>query len=160
VPLDDLPEAPTDFDFIIGDWTVHHERLKARLVDSTDWEEFDGLSSTVKTLGGYGNLEDNLLNYPAGPARAVAVRSFDTVTGNWSIWWLDGQNPTALDVPVRGTFSNRAGTFFAEDSIDGSPILVRFIWVASDTSPTWEQAFSADAGTTWETNWRMTFSAR
>jgi hypothetical protein len=52
------------------------------------------------------------------------------------------------------------GTFLAEDSLDGTPILVRFVWDARATSPTWEQAFSADRGATWETNWRMTFSAR
>lgn len=69
MPLDQLAHAPNDFDFIIGDWMVKHERLRERLVGSDEWDRFDGFSSTVKTLGGFGNLEDHLLMYlPAKPA--------------------------------------------------------------------------------------------
>ena len=32
--------------------------------------------------------------------------------------------------------------------------------VARVANPTWEQAFSADAGATWETNWTMEFRRR
>lgn len=159
MPLDTLPQAPTDFDFIIGDWSVAHQRLAERLVGSDEWELFEGLSSTSKTLGGFGNVEDNLLQYPAGNARAVALRSFDTASGEWSIWWLDGRNPTALDTPVRGSFENGIGTFLATVTLDGTPIVVRFIWDSTRARPTWEQAFSNDGGETWETNWRMEFTA-
>jgi len=36
---------------------------------------------------------------------------------------------------------------------------VRFVW-SNVTAPTprWEQAFSADGGETWETNWVMEFT--
>ena len=159
MPLDTLPHAPNDFDFIVGDWTVKHERLRARLAGNDEWEQFDGLSSTVKTLGGFGNLEDNLLKYPSGDDRAVALRSFDTATGAWSIWWLDGRSPTSLDVPVAGTFENGIGIFHATDTLNGDPILFRFTGDSQPEAPTWEQAFSGDQGTTWETNWRMTFTS-
>lgn len=43
--------APKDFDFIIGDWDVKHRRLKNLLNDCDEWVEFDGRSSTIKTLG-------------------------------------------------------------------------------------------------------------
>lgn len=36
---------------------------------------------------------------------------------------------------------------------------VRFFWHSiSATTATWEQAFSADDGATWETNWVMSWS--
>ena len=35
-----------DFDFLFGDWQVHHRRLKERLAGSTEWIEFDGTQST------------------------------------------------------------------------------------------------------------------
>jgi hypothetical protein len=70
---------PSDFDFMIGDWRVHHRRLNSRLAGCTDWTEFTGESSTRKILGGFGNVEDNLLHFPDGDVRAVAVRSFDAV---------------------------------------------------------------------------------
>lgn len=156
LPLD--PLAPADFDFIIGDWLVKHQRLNSRLSNCTEWTEFSGYSSTVKTLGGFGNLEDNLLQLPDGVVRAVAMRSFCPSSGLWSIWWLDGRNPSTLDVPVVGSFIGHIGTFFADDLLDGRPIKVRFTWTAlPGQNPRWEQAFSNDRGETWETNWKMEF---
>jgi hypothetical protein len=159
MPLDTLDNSPTDFDFIIGNWSVRHERLNELLAGCTEWTAFSGQSSTVKTLGGFGNLEDNLLRFPDGDARAIAVRSYSPDQGTWSIWWLDGRNPGTLGVPVVGRFNSGIGTFFADDSLNGVPIRVRFTWFLSATqNPRWEQAFSDDDGTTWETNWRMEFA--
>ncbi|MFC5479752.1 DUF1579 domain-containing protein [Massilia suwonensis] len=158
MPLPLETNAPTDFDFIIGDWTVEHRRLNARLQGCGEWTTFSGRSSTAKTLGGFGNLEDNILDFPDGRVRALAMRSYCAKTGTWSIWWLDGRNPTALDVPVVGKFSNGVGLFFADDVLDGQAIKVRFTWTAlPGRNPTWEQAFSNDGGQTWETNWTMKF---
>jgi hypothetical protein len=159
MPLTRASDAPTDFDFLLGDWRVRHRRLNARLAGCGAWTEFDGLSSTVATLGGFGNLEDNLLHFPEGSYRAVAVRSFCRASGTWSIWWLDGRAPGALDVPVVGRFVDGAGLFFADDVLDGIPIKVRFTWMAGPARrPRWEQAFSNDGGATWETNWTMDFT--
>lgn len=150
--------APTDFDFIIGNWLVKHQRLNARLVQCTDWTAFEGRSSTMKILGGFGNLEDNLLHFPDGDVRAVAMRSYCQASGNWSIWWLDGRNPTQLDAPVVGKFADHIGVFYADDTLNGQPIKVRFTWTAMPGEhPRWEQAFSNDGGGTWETNWKMEF---
>lgn len=156
--LDIRNAAPTDFDFIVGDWRVKHRRLKSRLSNCTEWIEFDGLSSTQKILGGFGNVEDNRLFFPEGEVRAVALRSFDPATKTWSIWWLDGRNPTALDTPVVGGFANGIGLFYADDALGGKPIRVRFTWLPKGRDyARWEQAFSEDAEQTWETNWTMDF---
>ena len=50
------------------------------------------------------------------------------VRDRWSIWWLDGRNPGRLDPPVVGGFKDGIGTFIADDTFDGRPILVRFLW--------------------------------
>lgn len=147
-----------DFDFLIGDWRVRHRRLRERLAGCDDWVEFDGACSARSTLGGAGNVDDNLLTMPDGAYRAVSLRAFDTATGLWSIWWLDGRHPHRLDPPMVGGFDDGIGTFFADDIFEGRPIRVRFLWrVADPRSPRWEQAFSADGGETWETNWTMDF---
>ena len=45
-----------------------------------------------------------------------------------------------------------------EDSHDGQPVLVTFRWDRRDPGrPIWQQAFSADGGHSWETNWFMYF---
>lgn len=159
MPLDASSNAPSDFDFVLGDWHVTHRRLKERLNGSNEWIEFDGRMSTHKVLGGYGNVEDNLLNLPEGAYRAMALRAFNPQTGQWSIWWLDGRFPGQLDVPVVGRFQNGVGTFLADDTFNGIPIKVRFLWSAINADNLhWEQAFSNDGGASWETNWTMDFS--
>jgi hypothetical protein len=150
--------APTDFDFVIGDWYVRHRRLRERLANCEEWIEFDGAMSTRKILGGFGNLEDNILRFPNEEVRAIALRSYDMGTNTWSIWWLDGRFPGRLDVPVVGSFEDGVGTFLAKDTFGGIPITVRFIWrrIGPDELH-WDQAFSTDDGETWETNWTMNF---
>ena len=64
-----------DFDFFIGDWRVHHRRLKERLAGCREWVEFEGSSTARKILGGFGNIDDNLLDLPDGPYRAATLRS-------------------------------------------------------------------------------------
>jgi len=137
---------------------VLHRRLVARLSNSSDWEEFEGACSMRLILGGSGNIEDNVIDFPTGSYKAVALRSFDPQARTWAIWWLDARNPHSLDVPVIGGFENGVGAFFADDTLNGKPIRVRFLWLDTHSdAPRWEQAFSPDGGATWETNWSMQF---
>jgi len=50
-------------------WQVRHHRLKQRLVSSTDWEEYGGSCSVQTLLGGFGNLDDNIIDLPGAPYR-------------------------------------------------------------------------------------------
>jgi len=148
--------AVHDFDFYMGRWLVHHRRLKERLVGSDEWETFEGTSTAWPLLNGAGNVDDNVLELPAGTYRAISLRSFDPWSETWSIWWLDARNPGQLDPPVVGRFKDGVGTFIGDDTFDGQPILVRFLWTdITDATCRWEQAFSVDGGATWEVNWVM-----
>ena len=70
-----------------------------------------------------------------------------------------GRTPTQLDPPVVGGFLDGVGLFYADDVLHDRPIRVRFRWSVLDrAAPYWEQAFSADGGDTWETNWHMAFT--
>jgi hypothetical protein len=152
-----VSDGRADFEFIMGSWRVHHRRLKTRLAGDTRWEEFGGTSVVWPLLGGLGTVDDNVIELPAGTYRAATVRVFDPRTRLWSIWWIDGRYP-GIDTPVHGRFDGGVGTFLGNDVFDGRPIRVRFIW--SDIGPSsarWEQAFSTDGGTEWETNWVMRF---
>ena len=111
-------------------------------------------------MGGTGNIDDNVLEHPNGTYRAISLRSFDPATGQWAIWWLDGRRPSLVDPPVQGRFAAGVGRFLGEDRLAGRPIRVRFVWSEiTARSARWEQAFSADGGTSWETN-RIMKSAR
>lgn len=148
-----------DFDFFVGSWTIQHRRLKERLMGCQEWEAFQGRSVMHKLMGGHANVDDNVIHLPAGDYRALTLRSFDADTGLWSIWWLDGRHPGRLDAPMVGGFQDGQGVFFADDTLRGQAIRVRFVWTTRSELglPRWEQAFSADGGQSWEVNWVMDF---
>ncbi|MCA9712436.1 MAG: hypothetical protein KDK70_41790 [Myxococcales bacterium] len=146
-----------DFDFLHGAWRVRHRRLRERLVGCEEWEEFDGTSTCWPTLEGHGNVDDNRIDLPQGAYSALTMRSFDAADEVWSIWWLDARAPRHLDPPLVGSFVDGVGTFRCDDTWDGRPIVVRFLWSTGPEAPRWEQAFSADGGQSWETNWVMDF---
>lgn len=160
-----MSEDPTlaahthDWDWLVGDWTVRHRRLKERLSGSTEWEEFAGASRHWSMLGGFGNTDDNVIEIPSGTYRAMSIRAFDPETRRWAIWWLDARYPTRIEPPVYGGFRNGEGVFEGEDTLRGQPIKVRFVWSQiTANSAYWEQAFSPDAGASWEVNWMMWFT--
>jgi hypothetical protein len=66
-----------DFDFFVGRWRVHHRRLKERLVNYHEWVHFEGTTIAQTLLGGYGNIDDNVLELPGDPYRAVTLRAFE-----------------------------------------------------------------------------------
>jgi hypothetical protein len=157
-----LVPAPTgdlhDFDFLVGHWTVKHHRLKARLAGSNQWEDFPGTLVNWTTLGGLGNVGDNVMERPGGTIRGLGIRSFDATSRQWSVWWLDARTPS-IDPPMKGGFKDGVGTFLADDTFNGRPIKVRVRWSQiTATSAHWEQAYSPDGGATWEINWTSDFT--
>ena len=63
-----------DFDMRAGEWRAHHRRLKERLANNHEWEEFDGTCSFKILMGGY-----------APPVLRRTVRLAD----GWYGWGLD-----------------------------------------------------------------------
>jgi hypothetical protein len=77
-------------------------------------------------------------------------------------------NATAFPAPVMafvggrivvGRFVDGVGTFLSDETFNGRPIVVRFVWSdLTERTAHWEQAFSTDRGTTWEVNWITDFT--
>ena len=153
-----LSSAPSDFDFLFGRWNVHNRRLRERLKSSTTWDEFEGTAVVRPIWGGKANLDEYEADGPAGHIQALTLRLFDPRSRQWSIHWATSATG-ALDVPMIGSFQDGRGEFYDQEMFEGRSIYVRFIWSAiTPASCRWEQAFSADGGKTWETNWIMEFS--
>jgi hypothetical protein len=151
-------DGHADFDVLHGRWRVAHRRLQRRLEGDTHWDEFAGMSEMKPLLGGLGNVDDNVIELPGGTYRGASLRMFDAAAKLWSIWWFDSRDPR-MDLPVVGRFDRGVGSFYADETLRGRPIRVRFIWSEiTATTARWEQAFSPDAGASWEINWDMRFT--
>jgi hypothetical protein len=144
-----------DFNFLIGNWSVKHRRLRTRGVGSSDWENYSGTAETRALLGGLCNVEEHRID--GSTASGVAVRCFDKATRRWAIYWISERDGT-LQPPIYGGFRGDEGVFEGVDTDCGKLVQVRFDWRRlGPNSAKWEQAFSYDQGRTWETNWIMQF---
>lgn len=147
-----------DFDFWFGRWNGQHHKLKHRLANSNEWEDFTGTAVAQPLLDGRSNMDQNVFHSGTEGAGGVGFRLYNPQTHLWSIFWL-GTTGGTVDSPMVGSFADGVGTFYGDDTWEGKPVRVRFIWSKIDrTHCHWEQAYSTDSGKTWETNWLMDFT--
>jgi hypothetical protein len=145
-----------DFDFFFGRWRVLNRRLLKPLQGSTEWTTFGGLQLCVPVLGGLSNYDE--LRNEQGEAVGLSIHTYNRKTGEWSAVWVSSTDGV-MQPPMVGTFSNGQGVFYGRDRHDGRPVRVRYTWTGTATpTPRWEQAYSADDGKTWETNWIMEYT--
>lgn len=159
-----MPDSRHDFDFLMGTWQIYNERLVERLKGCTVWESFEARGQARPLPGGIGNYDEFVpVDWRPGFV-GMSLRSYRPATDLWSIYWLDNKTG-GLDAagnllpPVVGRFDNGVGVFEGDDTFEGRPIRVRFIWsgIGPDRAR-WEQAFSPDGGASWEINWIMRFT--
>lgn len=142
-----------DFDWEIGAWRTHLRRLQNPLSGSNAWVEYEGTSIVHGFLDRRANLVELNVEGPAGRIEGVSLRLFNPQTQQWSLHYA-GIRSGELTPPVVGAFHNGRGEFYADDTLNGRPIRVRFIISdITENSARFEQAFSADGGQTWEVNW-------
>lgn len=145
-----------DFDFLIGKWNIRNRKLKVRLQQNNEWEEFPATDDVMKILNGIGNIGQ--FHTGTQDFAGLTLRLFNPETKLWSIYWADSVRGQ-LDTPVTGSFEEKTGTFYGKEMLRGELVDVKFRWDATDVdNPVWSQDFSADGGKTWETNWYMYFS--
>jgi hypothetical protein len=150
------PDGQRDFDFEIGTWRTRLSRLVRPLSGSTAWVEYEGTSVVRQVLNGRANLVELTVEGPAGRIEGLSLRLYEPEAARWTIHYANVRDGL-LTPPVSGRFENGRGAFYGHDTLNGRPILVRF--VISDITPDscrFEQAFSVDEGKTWEVNWIAT----
>lgn len=147
-----------DFDFNFGTWKTHVSRLVHPLTGSTTWTEYDGVSVVRKVWNGKASIFELEVEGPAGHIEGVGLRLYNPQSHQWNLNWTNS-SIGMLDGAMIGEFKDGRGEFYAPDTLNGRSILVRngFSHITPNSSR-FEQAFSADGGKTWETNWIMTFT--
>ncbi|MER5686545.1 hypothetical protein [Streptomyces sp. NPDC002205] len=142
-----------DFDFLFGTWDVANRRLSELFTGSTAWDEFPGHAVIRPVLDGMGNIDE--IHFPTKDFRGVTLRLYDPSSEQWKLHWAD-TTTGALLPPVTGGFTDGRGDFHGDDTHEGRPVRVHFVWSdITEDSARWTQRFSADEGASWETNWTM-----
>jgi hypothetical protein len=143
-----------DFDPLIGSWKYHLKKLLHPLTGSHSWAEFDGTGVCYKIWDGRAQLDTIEVDSPdAGHIEGLTLRLYNPQSHQWRLYWANSK-VGILDPPQIGEFKNGRGQFFAQDTINGKVILIRFDWTNMTTNtPHFEQSFSEDGGKSWEVNW-------
>ncbi len=142
-----------DFDWQIGTWKIHMQRLQHPLTGSTKWTELDGTVVVGKVWDGRANLAEIVTDGPSGHLEFLSLRLYNPQAHQWSLNFANSNSGT-FGVPMIGEFKNGRGEFYDQETFNGRTILVRFTFSSDSPNSTRdEQAFSDDGGKTWEVNW-------
>jgi hypothetical protein len=148
-----LRDGQLDFDWQLGSWKIHMQRLQHPLTGSTKWTELDGIVVVRKVWDGRANLAEIVTNGPSGHLEFLSLRLYNPQSHQWSLNFASSNSGT-LGVPMIGEFKNGRGEFYDQETFNRRMILVRFVFTADSADSTRdEQSFSEDGGKTWEVNW-------
>jgi hypothetical protein len=146
-------DGQRDFDFHLGTWKTRLSRRLHPLSGSTKWVEYEGTTAVRRVWNGRANLVELDASGTAGRIEGLSLRLYNPGSRQWSLNFSNRLGGT-LSPPTIGEFRNGRGEFFAQETLDGRAILVRFV-ISEITSDScrFEQAFSDDGGKSWEVNW-------
>ena len=149
-----VADGQRDFDWEIGTWRTTVRVLAEPLSESADeWLQFTGTSVVRPLLDRRANVVEFEVSGPNGRIDGLNLRLHEPQEGRWSLTFVNIRDGL-LTPAVYGGFHDGVGTFYGDDQLGGRPIKVRFlIFRQGPDTARFEQAFSADGGTTWETNW-------
>lgn len=151
----DAGDGVHDFDFLRGVWRVDNRRLVAPLTGSAEWMEFSGTSRVEPLWDGLANFEEWEADAPDGHISAISLHLHNPLERQWSLHWAT-RSSGRVGIPTVGRFANGRGVFHDREVYNGRPILLRIVWEPLGANACrFEQAFSTDAGSTWEPNWIM-----
>jgi hypothetical protein len=153
-PESAVADGQHDFDWEIGNWRTSVRVLADPLSESADeWLQFAGTSVVRPLLDRRANVVELKVSGPSGRIDGLNLRLYEPQAQRWSLTFVNMRDGL-LTPAVYGGFRDGAGEFYGDDQLGGRPIKVRFLVhrQGSDRAR-FEQAFSGDGGTTWETNW-------
>ena len=149
-----VADGQRDFDWEIGTWRTTVRVLAEPLSESADeWLQFAGTSVVRPLSERRANVVELAVSGASGRIDGLNLRLYEPQVKRWSLAFVNIRDGL-LTPAVYGGFHDGVGEFYGDDQLGGRPIRVRFLILRQgpDTAR-FEQAFSADGGTTWETNW-------
>lgn len=149
-----VADSQRDFDWEIGTWRTSVQVLAEPLSETEDeWLQFSGTSVIRPLMDRRANVVELAVSGPSGRIDGLNLRLYEPQAARWSLTFVNIRDGL-LTPAVYGAFHDGVGKYYGDDQLGGRPIKVRFlIYRQGPDKATFEQAFSADGGTTWETNW-------
>jgi hypothetical protein len=149
-----VADGQHDFDWEIGSWRTTVRVLAEPLSESADeWLQFAGTSVVRPLLDRRANVVELKISGPNGRIDGLNLRLYEPQAKRWSLTFVNMRDGL-LTPAVYGGFRDGVGEFYGDDQLGGRPIKVRFlVFRQGPDKARFEQAFSDDGGTTWETNW-------
>lgn len=152
-----LRDGQHDFDFEIGTWKTQLRRLLHPLSGANEWAEYEGTTTVRKVWDGRANLVELVADGPDGHFEGLNLRLYNPQSKQWSLNFASSRGGTLTPPTIGGFDAHGRGEFYDQEDFDGRAVFVRFLIIPVDADTIrFEQAFSADGGKAWETNWVAT----
>lgn len=154
----DQRDGQHDFDFNIGTWNTHIQRLQQPLTGSKSWVQLNGTVTVHGIWGGRAQYEEIEADGPTGHFEGMTLFLYNPDSHQWTQTYA-GSSTGSLTPSLAGEFKDGRGQLFTQEQYAGRSILVRTVW--SDIKPDshhFEQSFSDDGGKTWEPNFVATLT--
>lgn len=149
LPATHTPGRPGDFDFLTGEWRIHHQSIV-----NGQWLEYEGEATVHAILAGICSVEE--LRIPARNFSGMGLRLLDVEARVWSDFWVNARSGVLTTPGQTGSFENGAGIFVSDYEENGRQMKSAGVWDnITPTSCRWRQASTGDGGRTWEQNWIM-----
>ncbi|MGC1674467.1 MAG: hypothetical protein WA739_19575, partial [Candidatus Acidiferrales bacterium] len=146
------PNGQHDFDPLLGSWKFELRRRMHPMTGSNTWVDLSGTGACYKIWDGRAQLDTVELDGSTGHIEGLTLRLYDPAAHVWRLYWANSRIGI-LDPPQVGKFTDGHGDFYAQDTINGKTLLIRYDWTKlTSSAPHFEQSFSDDGGKTWEAN--------
>jgi hypothetical protein len=103
------------FDFEIGVWKTHLQRLQHPLTGSNSWVEYDGTTVVRKLWNGRANLVELEADGPGGHIEGLNLRLYNPQTHQWGLNFARSSGGT-LTQPTIGEFKDGRGEFYDQET--------------------------------------------
>lgn len=151
-------DGQQDFDFNIGTWDTHIQRLPQPLGGSTSWVELNGTVTVRRIWDGRAQMEEIEADGATGHFEGLTLFLYNPESHQWTQTYASSRSGS-LSPSLTGAFKDGRGELFGQELYAGRTILVRAVW--SEIKPNshhFEQSFSEDGGKTWEPNFVATLT--
>src|SRR5262244_3322609 len=78
-----------DFDFEVGHRNIHLKRRLHPLTGSSQWVQFDGISTTRFVWNGAAQIEQFETDGAGGHIEGLTLRTYNPATHQWRLYWAN-----------------------------------------------------------------------